>query len=377
MMRASSDDEMEAPVTGSRPTICLSMIVKDEAHVVTRCLDSIRHLVDTWVIVDTGSTDGTPAVIAEAMRGIPGEVVSRPWRDFGHNRSEALELARPRADYALVIDADEVWEEPEGFTFPLVMSDAVQIQHRTPGGVSFYLTTLMKSSLPWRYAGVLHEVATCDEPHTTEQIPGPCVHGYFDSARNQRPQRDKYLADAAVLESAVVDEPENERYVFYLAQSYRDAGEPDLAIDWYLRRAAMTGWPEETWYALLQVAKLKGRRGDDIAEVTDAYLACFDARPRRAEPLHDLARLHRVAGRYSVALLFARACAATPRPDDILFLDEDVYAWRSQDELSLAAHYTGDKETAVHLGRALLENPALPEAERERISKNCAFFEAG
>lgn len=43
------------------------------------------------------------------------------------------------------------------------------------------------------------------------------------------------------------------RYLFYLAQSWRDAGEPDKAIAAYIRRAAMGGWEEEVFYARYQV----------------------------------------------------------------------------------------------------------------------------
>ena len=37
-------------------SLCLNMIVKNEAHVIRRCLDSVRPFVSHWVIVDTGST---------------------------------------------------------------------------------------------------------------------------------------------------------------------------------------------------------------------------------------------------------------------------------------------------------------------------------
>ena len=40
-------------------TVCLAMIVKDEEGVIQRCLHSVRGLIDTWVICDTGSVDGT------------------------------------------------------------------------------------------------------------------------------------------------------------------------------------------------------------------------------------------------------------------------------------------------------------------------------
>jgi glycosyltransferase involved in cell wall biosynthesis len=92
----------------NRPSICLNMIVKNEAHVIARCLASARPLVDAWCIVDTGSSDGTQDKVRELMAGVPGTLHERPWKNFGHNRSEALELARTEGcDYLLFIDADE------------------------------------------------------------------------------------------------------------------------------------------------------------------------------------------------------------------------------------------------------------------------------
>jgi glycosyltransferase involved in cell wall biosynthesis len=91
---------------GRRPSICLSMIVKDEADVIERLLASVRGAIDSWVICDTGSTDGTQDLIRNAMKDIPGALFERPWRNFGENRSELMELAAGRADYLLLLDAD-------------------------------------------------------------------------------------------------------------------------------------------------------------------------------------------------------------------------------------------------------------------------------
>jgi glycosyltransferase involved in cell wall biosynthesis len=68
------------------------MIVRDEALVIDRCLSSVAPFIDYWVIVDTGSTDNTPVLVEKTLAGIPGELHHRPWKNFGHNRTEALEL---------------------------------------------------------------------------------------------------------------------------------------------------------------------------------------------------------------------------------------------------------------------------------------------
>jgi glycosyltransferase involved in cell wall biosynthesis len=98
-----------------KPTICLNVIVKDETPMIRRCLESVRPLIDSWVIVDTGSTDGTQDVIRDVYGDLPGELYERPWRGFDGSRTEAIELARARADYLLFVDADDVMEMVPAF----------------------------------------------------------------------------------------------------------------------------------------------------------------------------------------------------------------------------------------------------------------------
>src|SRR6202000_1843866 len=103
--------------------IVLNMIVKNEATVIRRCLDSLRQIIDHWVIVDTGSTDGTQDIIRAHLHDLPGELPERPWRDFAQNRSEALELARGKADYTFIIDADDTLEFVADVNLPELTAD--------------------------------------------------------------------------------------------------------------------------------------------------------------------------------------------------------------------------------------------------------------
>ena len=47
--------------------ICLTMIVKNEAAVIERCLTSARGIFNTFCIHDTGSSDNTVEIIKKLM----------------------------------------------------------------------------------------------------------------------------------------------------------------------------------------------------------------------------------------------------------------------------------------------------------------------
>ncbi len=352
--------------------ICLNMIVKNEAHVIRRCLDSVRPHIAHWVIVDTGSTDGTQALIRDHFRDIPGVLHERPWRDFGHNRTEALELARGKGDYILVMDADNVFHVPEGFAFPVLSADGYMISHRY-AGVAYGLPLLLADRIRWRYEGVLHEYVTADTPHRFETLDGPWVEQRHEGARSRDPET--YRKDAAILAAALAKEPGNPRYAFYLAQSLRDAGDAARAREAYRHRATMAGWEEERWYALFQAAVLDERLGESPATVQHAYLTAFAALPSRAEPLVELARFHRLRQEWGPAHLFARHAAAMARPGSGLFVDDACYAWRALDELAIAAWYVGARDEGRHAAQRLLAECRFPNAERARMEANLATYD--
>src|SRR6266700_3381844 len=89
---------MTAPATLSR-----CMIVRDEAELLPRCLAAVRGLWTELRVVDTGSRDGTVAILeAEGAR-----VIHRAWDgDFSAARNAGIEGAT--GDWILYLDADEV-----------------------------------------------------------------------------------------------------------------------------------------------------------------------------------------------------------------------------------------------------------------------------
>lgn len=354
-------------------SICLSMIVKNEAHVIERCLALVKPFIHSWAICDTGSTDGTQEIIREYLKDLPGELIEREWVDFSTNRNQALELANKYGDYALVMDADTVLESEPWVAKPgwSDLGGALGYYLKIIYGVTHYWRpSLIKLNAGWRYEGVLHEALVHPSGYTPQYLSGFQIKVYYDGARSQCTAKEKFGRDVEVLKKALEKEPDNARYVFYLAQSYRDMGETHEAIHTYHRRVAMGGWPKEVYFSLLQIAALGEHVGNLLSEVVYDYMTAFNFDPTRAEAPCGLARLLRLQKNWVNARLYAEAAAAIKSTNDILFIDSTVYEWRAKDELAIAEYYCGNYSRSAWLCRELLKSGLLPETERPRVERN-------
>jgi glycosyltransferase involved in cell wall biosynthesis len=353
--------------------VCLSMIIKNEAHVIERCLRSVKPYVHSWVISDTGSTDGTQDIVRKFMADMPGELIERPWVDFATNRNEALELAKKHGDYALIIDADEVIQANPDFKWDELDAPGYLIE-LIYGELRYRRVALPRLDSDWQWRGVLHEALVSPYAAQVKFLPGLNIRVFTDGARSSKQsQTQKFLHDADVLRRALVDEPDNARYAFYLAQSLRDAGQLPESVKAYEDRVAMGGWPEEVYFSKLQIASIKERSGAAYAEIVAAYIDAYDFRPTRAEAACDLSRYLRLQKRYAAAREFGRIAVALKQPEDVLFMDQTVYDWRARDELAVSSYWCGDRDLSAGLCRELLADPRLPAGERERVQKNLEF----
>jgi glycosyltransferase involved in cell wall biosynthesis len=353
-----------------RQAICLNMIVRNEAHIVHEVLDAVAPYISSWVIVDTGSVDGTQDVIRKHMAalGIPGEIHERPWRNFGANRSEALDLARGHGDYIWVIDADDmVTGRPD---FSSLTADSYELRYHDAGTMTYWRKQVFRDGLHWRYQGVVHEFPDCADPTTNQRLEGDYhIESRRLGARNQDPQ--KYARDRDLLLAEVTRNPHDARSTFYLAQSYFDLGDFANARDWYGRRAAMGGWEEEVFRSMVRVAESMSNLNAPWPEVQDAFLRAWEYRPVRAEPLHAIALRYRLDERYVLGYMFARRAVEIPFPEgDVLFVGADVYAWRALDELAVCASRLQKHTEAFGLCRQLVAGPDIPDEDRKRIAAN-------
>ncbi len=349
-------------------TICLNMIVKDEFKVIQRCLDSIKDLIHYWVIVDTGSTDGTQDKIRNILKDIPGEIFEHPWVNFCENRNQALEHAQGKADYLWIIDADEQIIRTPNFSLPELTLDAYNITTHY-GNLSYFRKQIVKSSLNWGWEGVLHEYLTTKGEHTVANIAG--IHNIprHDGHRSSDPH--KYKKDSLVLERALLDQVDHPRYTFYLAQSYRDAGDPQNAIKWYKKRVDIGGWREEVWNSMYNIARIVDSTGGSWEETIKKYLEAYEFASHRAEPLFYLAHGARTKEKYHESYLWSKIGAFLPYPRrDILFVERFIYDYAFLYEFSACSFWSGHFDECYNACDTLLEKALIPMGDIERVIKN-------
>ena len=348
-----------------KQTIVLCMIVKNESKVIQRCLASVRPFITHWCIVDTGSTDGTQDLVRTALSDLPGELLEHPWTREDTNRTQALDAARKLGEYVLWIDADEVFSADPLFVMPQLTADSYDITVRW--GVEYARVQLIRSRLPWRWIGRVHPYLEAEGSGATAKLEGVYTTPYPDGASWS--DADKYKKHIQLLLEDVQEDPNNARSRYYLAQSYRDAGQPIEAAEHYAKRATMlNGWEEERWSAAYEYAKIQEKLKKSLGEVVAAYTNAWCIRTTRSEPLHALACYLNWSGRPDIALMFARQAASLPLPPDRLFIEAEVYAWKALDEWSLAAANSGRAGEAREVFRRLMQ--VAPPSAMPRLLEN-------
>ncbi len=356
-------------------TICLNMIVKNEKDVITRCLDSVKPIIDYWVIVDTGSSDGTQEIIKEHLKGIPGQLFERPWKNWGETRTEALQLAQEEGegDYLLFMDADDVLEVDPGMDWASLDAD-LYYMWRGNQSFSYRKPQLVRRDLPWKWIGVTHEYLDLPGPFTSETL--EAVHYLtLDGGAEAKDPKRKFWKYVELLEAGLKKDPKNGRYAFYLAESYRDAGEKGKALEWYQKRIQMGGWDEETFCSMLQSAFMLRDLGLPPAVVIESFLAAHRFRPHRPEPVYYLVDLYLDKGDYAKAYesLKIRSFIPQPAEKDSLFNMDWIEEYGLLFQLSICAYYVDHYEEALKACDQLLTISHLPDNWRERAEANRAF----
>ena len=247
----------------SSPRIAATLIARNEARCIARCLSSIAPWVDRMVVLDTGSTDDTVAIAQAAG----AEVHHLPWPDdFAAARNHVLDLAD--ADWNLVLDADE-WIRDGGKRLrrwcagPPRLGFAC-IENAVEGSADptrCWIPRLLPRGA--RYEGRVHEQVVSLAPQG--RIPLHIGHDGYLAAQKARKRDRNY----ALLLRELAEQPNNPYLMFQFGMEAQARRDLPMACDYVMRALATApreaGWRHALVTAAIPLLSCAGRLPDAVA----------------------------------------------------------------------------------------------------------------
>lgn len=367
------------------------MIVKNEEKTIKRLLESVIDQIDAIVISDTGSTDDTKTIANDFMESYPTKhlywLPDIEFRDFGYNRTYSLKgcvdvlrtrhtITAPFA-YILLLDADMVFKYTGLLTLKCYLQMNVADKYNIFQGSDdfyYYNTRIIRNTI-WdkcNYRGVTHEYLNIDtntdtnidtntDTNTDTNIDTlkpiePIEKGvlktefFIEDIGDGGAKQDKFERDIRLLTKGLQDEPDNERYMFYLANSMKDAGKYNDAIVMYKQRIQAGRWFEEVWYSYYEMGHCYMAINDPDNAII-SWLKALQVSDYRIENLYEICKYycricdHKLS--YQFYLMAKQILDMRPQKDDVLFFKKNVYDYLLDFEFTICANYYNPLNTDV------------------------------
>jgi len=307
--------------------VMVVLMIKNESKIIQRCIQNALAIADAICISDTGSTDNTVQILNDYLPSIkiPAKVIAHTWKNFGHNRTLSYLAAQeftkeigwnPNTTYALVLDADMNFAITPQFNKNQLTHMGYRIIQKSPS-LEYYNTRFMKIVHPWRCTGVTHEYWDGGDTHSLETV-------YINDIGDGGAKDDKFERDARLLRQGLVEEPNNERYMFYLAQTLKDLRQWDEAIGWFKKRIDAGGWYEEVWYSMYQISRVYFEL-NKLTEMEYWGMRAYDHNKNRSENLYFMTQKFRERSQHHKAWHYMQLGKQISKPNELLFLEVEVY----------------------------------------------------
>jgi tetratricopeptide (TPR) repeat protein len=355
--------------------LTLILTAHNDAATVAEAVASVKPFIDRYVVVDTGSKDGTKEELAKALEGLEGQIVDGTFKDFSTTANQGLELLGD-GSFALLMSGHEKLVGGEALraflTEHLDGKGAGAYQLRVSlSGKLLDETRLARGGSGYKWTGSAHPLLAREKgPVPTQRVPGVHVETL---PRDPKAERSRLQLERRLLDDDLKATPNDARTAFFLAHTLERLGDTKKAYAAYEKRAKMGGWQEEVFESLLGLGRTAQSVGKSWPEAQQHFLEAHAHSPQRAEALFAIAWHYYQTKNHPLTYLFAARAAALPVPDKAsLFVDVEVYQHKLLDLVGTAAYYVGE----LGAGEAALKKALEAKPGDARFLKNLAFYES-
>jgi hypothetical protein len=390
--------------------IVLTQIMKNEAHVAERMLNSIKDFIDALCLVDTGSTDNTIEIVTKWAidNNIEHHIFQRPFDNFENSRNYSIDKAKEiflnRNDnmiyYGFWIDFDEILQVDQTFKKDKLDKDIYMVNTiLNSNKMKYTRNELYKLDKPIFFYGPVHEYLICKDKNievSSQILNGIEVHVNMDGGSWKEDLSNKYIKHAHLLEQYISVDRSDPRWIFYTAQSYHDSAsiknnreenEERLrrSLKYYKERITRKdGYFEEIFYSQYRIAYIMDLLDEQWSLTMQEYLKAYNFDVLRAEPIKSIIDHYISLNEWNLVYLYTKFGVdnfhnRNPYPKRLLYLDQSLYEWKFLEAHSAACFYTNRKEEAKHYFKQLVDisknkKELFTDADLLKIERNKNYF---
>lgn len=229
--------------------VTIGVPVSNQIDTIERCLFHIKPLLDQLdaelLVIDTGSTDGT----VEVCKKYGARVIVHPWCDnMSAVRNEGIYNAR--GEWYLSIDDDEWFEDVEeilrffreGFYRSYDQASYIQRNYMDSAGNVYednHTLRMARITPNLHFEGRIHDALLTESGSDTVFVLHSYAHHYGFVSDDPEKVRKKVMRNVPILLQDVYEYPENLRYLFQLANEYRNLHCTETAVGLFAQTMAL------------------------------------------------------------------------------------------------------------------------------------------
>lgn len=352
-------------------TISCVCIVKNGELTLEKCLDSVKDIVDEFIVVDTGSTDNTREIIKKY-----GKLYEIPFEDFAITKNKALELAT--CDFILFMDADEyVIEGLDKLKKYAEVSKCVSCRivegSDTVTVNTYFRNRLWRNVSGWRFTGRVHETANGPGEIVTDgSIKVRHDHAY--KADKPEVYKERFEGYVNILTAYIKENPNATRERFYLARAYKDLGRKEEAISMYKEYLSQPTifFRDEIWQSWYDIACCLKERGE-YDQAFEALAGAKKVDPRRAEAYNLEGLMYYNRQDWELAIGCYKKALSLDFPEDVvLFINPREYKEVPADNISIC--YNALKQFGAGEKHCIIANEGNVHFHNQRLLNNLWWF---
>lgn len=345
------------------------MIKNEEAAMQPTLQPFIDAGINSYLILDTGSTDNTIKATQDLFTThtiTQGYIMEQPFIDFATSRNYALQCAKekfPDTPFFLMIDAEWIMENVQGFiSFCKANQESIDsyLVCIDNNASTFFVPRLINARQDHFFVGTRHEQLNC---LPDKKVPNTIFFKLQPSPYDRKKSHERWQKDVSILLKELQSNPEDTRTLFYLAQTYHGLEDFENACIYYKKRLSTLSFDfEESFMAAYNLGLIYHYQLKTWPQALYYYLFAFDIRPIRAEPLYQIALYYYEQKEYNTCYWFALHATQIPFPaNESHPVFKEIYTYHRYNLLGAVAWFTKNYdigEAAVR--QALFAKPNMP-----------------